>query len=66
MSDYKETKEAYLKTPEDDVNERASILKRLFDLAMTSDEMKETWRILGELSEYVAKCAERRNQTLKT
>lgn len=66
MSDYKETKEAYLKTPEGDTHERASIIKRLFDLATTSEEAKETWRILGELSEYVAKCAEHRNQTLKT
>ncbi|MFA5208501.1 MAG: hypothetical protein WC428_07715 [Candidatus Paceibacterota bacterium] len=66
MPDYKETKEAYLKTPEGDIDERANILKKLFDLAMTSDEIKEAWKILGELSDYVAKCAERRNQTLKT
>jgi hypothetical protein len=53
MSDYKETKEAYLKVPETDIAKRSSLIKKLIDLAGTSEELKDFFKLAGQFEKYL-------------
>jgi len=55
MSNFQETKEAYLMVPEEDTSKRGEFLKKLADLYETSEEAKDFWELLGQFSKYMAK-----------